>query len=175
MTRDETKEIVMKVDVLYPNWKPENLTLTVDAWWAVLREYPKDVVDAALSTFVTGNDTAFAPAPGQLIGIIRKANTKPLDGMTASEAWDLVYKALSNSSYNNNEEFEKLPELCQKAVGSAANLRSMAIDENFNFGVEKSLFERKYEELQRRQEEYDKIPVSVRELIQGTELKMLEG
>lgn len=179
MTREETKDIVMKIKVLYPNWKPENLTMTVDAWAAVLIDFPKDIVDAALAAYVTGDESGFAPSPSKLIGLMRKANKKPLDVMTASEAWALVYDAIGRSGgmfpQYSVDEFEKLPELCKKAVGRPENLREMALDENFNMGVEKSLFERKYEALLQRQEEYDKIPRRMKDLIQQTDMKMLEG
>ena len=177
MTRDETLGILMKIDVLFPNWKPENLTMTTDAWAAVLREYPKDVVEAALNTYVTGNESGFAPSVSQLLGIIRTANENPMDEMTPNEAWELVYNAIGNSIYHADEEFAKLPELCKKAIGNnPASLRELAvmdIDEVQN--VTGSHFKRQYAELVKRKREYDKIPVNVRNLIAQTTQQMIEG
>ena len=39
MTRDEAKKIVMIIASTFPNWKPNNLSFTVDAWTAMLEEY----------------------------------------------------------------------------------------------------------------------------------------
>lgn len=39
MTRDEAKHLVMMVSAAYPNWKPLNLTETVDTWAVMLEEF----------------------------------------------------------------------------------------------------------------------------------------
>ena len=39
----------------------------------------------------------------------------------------LVQRALRNSGYKSEEEFAKLPEACQRAVGTAANLKEWAL------------------------------------------------
>lgn len=176
MNRDETKEILMTMQAVYPNWKPESLTVTVNAWETMLKDYPKQVVEAALNTYIATSESAFAPSVSQLIGIIRTANTKPLAIVTSQEAWDLVCKASQNASYHAEEEFEKLPPLVKKAVGSASNLREMALmDISAMQTVEKSTFKRTYDALVQRQEEYEKIPARVRDLIQNTTQNILEG
>ena len=42
MTRDEAKHLVMMVSAAYPNWKPLNLTETVDTWAVMLEEFDHD-------------------------------------------------------------------------------------------------------------------------------------
>ena len=37
MTRDEVKEIVMVIYSTYPNWKPDDLKFTVNAWYLMLQ------------------------------------------------------------------------------------------------------------------------------------------
>ena len=75
--------------------------------------------------------------------------------MSAQEAWALVYKAICNSAYNSAHEFDKLPELVKKAVGSADNLRNHAIDSDFNLGVAQSNFIKAYNTiLERKKNDY---------------------
>lgn len=176
MTRDEMKEVLIMMQATYPKWQPESLTATIDAWYALFRDYQKIAVDAALNTYIKTSDSAFAPSASQIMGIIRTANSKPLGVMTSQEAWDLVNRASQRALYYAEEEFEKLPPLVQKAVGSVANIREIAkMDSETVQGVEKSTFKRTYDMLVQRQEEYNKIPTSARTMIQNATQNLLEG
>jgi len=176
MTRDETKDILMKIDGLFPNWKPGNLTVLLDTWAVVLGNYTKQQVDAALIAYISGDTSGFAPSPGQLLGIIRTASENPMDTLTPLEAWGLVYKAICNSGYHAEEEFNRLPEICQKAVGSSHNLAEMAaMDTATVQSVEQSHFIREYESLRRQVEKREQIPESVRAAIGTAETQGIES
>ena len=84
--------------------------------------------------------------------------------MSSLEAWDLVRKALRNSLYNAAEEFKKLPEAVQRALGSADNLKEMSqLDIGRLETVEQSHFLRQYEGIAQQMGEEQKIPSKVRE------------
>lgn len=176
MNRDEVKRLIRIMVATYPNFKPNDLGETVDIWTAMLSDYDATQVEAGLKAYIVSDTTGFAPSVGQIIGKIKTASEHPMNTMTPLEGWSLVYKAICNSNYHADEEFAKLPEICQKAVGSADNLREMAqmpID-TVN-SVEQSHFIRAFQNLQNRQEEYEKIPMQVREVIGVASQKMLEG
>ena len=83
--------------------------------------------------------------------------------MGALEAWNLVYKAICNSVYHSEEEFDRLPPLCQNVLGNAANLREMALmDVNTVKSVEQSHFIRQYDAYAKREAENMKLPPSMR-------------
>ena len=65
MTRENTVDLIRSIVSLYPNWKPENLTETVNAWHWALEEYPAAIVKAALQIYVKTNNTGFAPSVSQ--------------------------------------------------------------------------------------------------------------
>ena len=46
--------------------------------------------------------------------------------MSEVEAWQHIKKALSNSIYHAKEEYDKLPAICQKMVGSPSQLSQWA-------------------------------------------------
>ena len=176
MTRDDTKELLFKIASLFPNFKPQNLTYAIDIWAVVLGNYEKEQIEAALAGYVATNTSGFAPSPGQLLEIVRTAQKKPTDSITPQEAWELVYKAICNSNYNAEQEFAKLPELCQKAVGGVESLKEMAAmpTDTVN-SVSQSNFIRTYRDMQKRQENYETIPAQVREVIGSTTQKMISG
>ena len=92
------------------------------------------------------------------------------------EAWSLVRRAISNSTYNAEQEFERLPEAVQRAVGSPANLREMAaLDIERVETVEQSHFIRAYVAAIKRAAEDAKIPAKVREMLGQLAKPLLEG
>lgn len=142
MTRQETAELLAGIAAIYANWRPVNKTETVNIWHSVLEDYPKDAVGAAFKEYVKSDRAGFAPSPGQLIGLIIDRNAPR--SIPDMEAWQLVYKAICNSNYHADEEFDKLPAEIQKAIGGPGALREMAMMEADAMSVEQSHFLRSY-------------------------------
>ena len=141
MTREEVKQILMVMSTTYTNWKPENMTNTVNVWSMIFKDYDAITIQNALMEYIQNDIKGFAPVPGQIIACIKTE----VGGLLEADAWDLVTKAISNSIYNSDEEYAKLPVECQKAVGSANNLRQLAIvDIDTLQTVEKSTFMSRY-------------------------------
>ena len=170
MTRNETKQVVMAIYNLYPNWKPSDLSFTVDTWNVFLSEYDKKEVQVALATYVKSNTSGFAPSVGQLIQLLPSLIKKEESLLNEAEAWSLVRKAIRKSSYYADEEFQKLPSEIQKAVGSPANLRIIACNEDYNEEVESSNFKRAYRTVLAREKEIQRMPKQIQDLI-GTVVK----
>lgn len=170
MTRNETKEVVMAIYNLFPNWKPSDLSFTVDTWNVFLSEYDKKEVQVALATYVKSNTSGFAPSVGQLIQLLPSLIKKEESLLNEAEAWCLVRKAIRKSNYYADEEFQKLPSEIQKAVGSPANLRIIACNEDYNEEVESSNFKRAYRTVLAREKEIQRMPKQIQDLI-GTVVK----
>lgn len=167
MTRDETKKILMNIECSYPNWKPQgDIRFIVDIWADDLSEYPYEMVYMALKSFKATNTSGFAPSVGQLINEMQKF--KPTeDRLTDAQAWAMVRKALENGNYHSAEEFEKLPELVKKAVGSADQLRIWAGDTDYNESVISSNFKRAYRTIVDRADMDARLPIELRNRIGG--------
>ena len=124
MTRDEAKHLVMMVSAAYPNWKPLNLTETVDTWAVMLKEFDHDECLAALKSYILTDTSGFAPGIGQVIDRLQRRR----EGRELGEldAWSMVSKALRNSTYHAEEEFAALPPVLQRTVGNPSNLKEWA-------------------------------------------------
>ena len=66
MTREETKGLIRVIMSIYPNFRPTNLSETVDAWSFILAEQDKADVAQALKEYAVSDKSGFAPSPGQL-------------------------------------------------------------------------------------------------------------
>lgn len=165
MTREETVKIIRIMVDSYPNYKPNNISETVDVWNMILSEYTYEQISVALKAYILSDTSGFAPSIGQLVGKIQSI-TQPQE-LSEVEAWTLVSKAIRNSGYNSVEEFAKLPSLVQKAVGLPENLREWAMTENLNHEVVSSNFMRSYKSVLEREKEIAKMPSEVRQLIQN--------
>lgn len=144
----------------------------VETWNAVLEDYSYPVVCAGVKAYIASDTNGFPPSPGQIIENIHKLTEKPENRLNESEAWALVYKALRNGLYGAESEFEKLPPLVQRAVGSPDVLRQWAQEENVN--VTQSNFERSYRNATQRHVEERKIPQSVRMLLDDMTSRMAQ-
>lgn len=141
-----------------------------EIWYAMFSDMSYNVANAAVQSYMTSQ--RFAPTPAD---IRNKAFdlTEP-EEMNAMEAWSLVRKAAGNAYYHGKEEFEKLPPILQKSVGSVENLRHMADLDMDDVGIsEQSKFIRSYDATVARKREIAKIPQNVRNLIGETERKMI--
>lgn len=124
MTRDETKTLLMAISVVFPSWKPANLSLAIDTWTILLKDYAREDIEYAFQRYALADKSGFAPSPGQLIEMLRDRIDE--SAMTDMEAWNLVLRAVRNSSYHAPEEYAALPSEVQRAVGSAEVLRQWA-------------------------------------------------
>ena len=163
LTREETVKIIRIMVDSYPNYKPNNISETVDVWYMMLSEYTYEQISIALKAYILSDTSGFAPSVGQLVDKM-KTITTPQE-LNELEAWALVSKAIRNSGYNSIDEFAKLPPLVQKAVGLPDQLRIWALDENYNEQVVSSNFMRCYRIELSRHEELSKMPADVRSLI----------
>lgn len=166
MTRDETKQILLRISSLYANWKPQaDLRFVVESWWECLSEYSYEQVRMAVRMYGQSDLSGFAPTPGQLIAMIQK--TSGPAAMSEIEAWSLVSKAIRNGAYGAEEEFAKLPQPIQKVLGSPSQLKTWAVDEEYNESVVSSQFMRSYRIIVERNEEIARMPEKVRLLIES--------
>ena len=163
MTREETVKIIRIMVDSYPNYKPNNISETVDVWNMMLSDYDYNLVAMALKAYILSDTGGFAPSIGQLVAKMQTI-TKPQE-LSEMEAWSLVSKAIRNSGYNSVEEFAKLTPLVQKAIGLPDQLRIWALDENYNEQVVSSNFMRCYRTELTRHEELSKMPSEAKSLI----------
>lgn len=165
MTREDATRIIRIICAAYPNTysTDEVLMDAISVWSVVFAADPSKLVESAVYTYV--NEERFkAPNPGQIRAIMMKiANPNEL---SEGDAWNLVQRALSNGLYGAQEEFDKLPEDVQKAIGSPQWIHAVAMDEDANMSVESSNFYRRYRQVVADRREKECMPPAVREMVE---------
>lgn len=163
MKREETVKIIRIMCDCYPNYKPNNLTETVDVWNMMLSDYTYEQISLALKAYILTDTNGFAPSIGQLVDRVNTfSHPQELNEL---EAWSLVYKAIRNSGYNSEYEFSLLPDMVRKAVVTPNQLRTWAMDENFNEQVVSSHFIRCYRSEVAKDKDFRKMPANIQSLI----------
>lgn len=168
MTRDETKQLLMRVSSAYPNWKPQaDLTYVVETWWEYLSGYDYDLMRMALKAYIRSDTSGFAPSIGQLVDKIQTINSPA--ALSEMEAWSLVSRALRNGYYHAEEEYAKLPSLVQKAVGAPSQLRNWSVTDIESVeNVIQSNFMRTYRAALKYEQEMAKMPAELRKIMGET-------
>lgn len=165
MTKKEFLVIVKGLKAVYSDPKFLADKDAIDVWYGLLCDLPYQVLSAAAQQYMM--QETFPPT---IAGLRKKAaeiQAPVQDEMSELAAWSLVRKALGNSAYNAESEFDKLPELCQQAVGNPANLHEMALmDMDTVNSVEQSHFIRNYRTMLKRKREDAQIAPAVRMLIE---------
>lgn len=140
---------------------------TVDVWYRLLQDLDyKDAADAL------GKHLSTSVYPPTIADIRMNIQQEELNG---EAAWNLVYKAVGNSIYFAEDEFNNLPDLIKKVIISPGHLREMALmpTDTVN-SVEKSHFLRIYETEKKKAKEVNAMPEEIRQRLAG-KLEYLEG
>lgn len=167
MTRDETINILMSVQAAYPNFKVPDKTIAVNTWYSLLAEYTYEQVNSAIKRYIKTNKSGFAPSIGQVIEQICNIYSK--DSLNEMEAWGFVQKAIRNSTYHAEEEFQKLPEIVQQSVVNPGQLREWAMMENIDgraLNVMQSNFMRTYRAEVEREKNKNKLSPNIQKLME---------
>ena len=134
-----------------------------NVWYELLKDIPYDLCQAAIHKYITTNK--FPPTIADIRQLVTEIVTP--ETMNEGKAWSLVYKAICNSAYNSQAEFDKLPKECKKAVGNAAILREWAsLDMSEVNTVIQSNFMRSYKVEVKKSREYDQLPEATKNVIQ---------
>ena len=168
MTREETIKVLAVLKAAYPAFyrgmKADELNGIVNLWASQFEGDDYKTVGAAVQAHIATDTKGYPPHIGAIKEAIRKI-TQP-DEMSEMEAWGYVASALRNSGYNSVAEFDKLPPVVQRIVGSPSQLREWAMmDSDTVQSVVQSNFMRSYRVRAQSEREYLALPENVRELM----------
>ncbi|MBR6902604.1 MAG: hypothetical protein IKN39_01790 [Clostridia bacterium] len=122
MTFNEIMILLGQINIIYPNEKPggkEEMAVRAKLWQEDLCDVSAELVEMAFRQYRKTNTSGFAPKPAHLLNIIRCVFGKSLDD---GEITCLLKRALSNSAFNSQAEFDRLPDDLKKVVGNAGEL-----------------------------------------------------
>lgn len=164
MTRQEALAVLTILKTAYPtfykNYSKEDVNAAVDLWATMFaEEHPEIVVEAVKALICTHKYPPTIADIKEKIATITRPEQK-----TEMEAWQQVKAAISY--YNAAENFERLPPILQKVVGSPNTLREWAVmDGEVVNSVIQSNFMRSYKAKVAQQKEYAMLPSSAKQLI----------
>ena len=169
MTKDECKQLYLRICATYPNFKPDNIEFSFGVWYEMLESYDYQAMLISLKAYVASDTSGFAPSIGQLIAKMNEIKSQ-IEGTDLNEmqAWGLVSGALRDSLYHAKERFDELPESVKKAVGSPETLRAWAIGDNYNENVAQSHFISTYRSVKEQEKKFKALPQNIQNLITKT-------
>lgn len=177
MTYDETLKIFAVLKANYGNFFKNMSRIDAEAqvslWAEMFEDTPYEVVGMAVKAFIATDVEGYPPNVGRIKQEIRKLSEK--EQMTEQEAISLIMKATRNGLYGADKEYEKLPAVLKRLVGSPSQLKvwaRMPVDELQT--VVASNLMRSYKAIAQR-EEYEKaLPSSIKNLLGqvGEQLKL---
>lgn len=175
MNNNDFLKILSILRAAYPN-SYKDMTKTdvrslINLWTKVMGDYDYQTVENAINCLVCTNTypPTIADIKRQLCGEIEN------EDMSEMEAWSLVQKALTNSNYNSEGEYNKLPNIVKKCVGSPNMLKEwcqMPTDKVQS--VVQSNFMRAYRIKQSAASKHKLFAPKVEEMLDKSHMKMLE-
>lgn len=176
MTTDETIGILGIMKIAYPNFyknlSKEEAQQTAMLWSQMFEGDNAKVVTEAVKALIC--TLKYPPTVADVKEKMRLI-TRTEQEVTEMEAWNQVKVAISY--YSAKDNFERLPLILQKLVGSANQLREWALmNAEHVETVVKSNFMRSYTARVKADEQLESLPESTKELINslGDKFKMLE-
>lgn len=170
MDRLETAEILTVLKAAYQQFynglSAEDANGIVDLWAEMFKDEPAAVVAVAVKAMIASRTNTFPPNIGEVKAQIVKMQAP--QEMTATEAWALVYKAIANSGYCAQEEYDRLPKTLQRLVGSPSQLREWSMMEADTVqSVVASNFQRSYTARIKSDREYMALPSDIKQMLSG--------
>ena len=100
----------------------------IELWMVSFADYPYEVVSRAVYDLI-GTKKDFAPDIATVKERVRELCAVATGEPTNTDLWHLLCRAASNSTYNSESEYRKLPDILKRYVGSPSALREMAMIE----------------------------------------------
>lgn len=166
MTKDEVIAVLKILKTSYPrfyaNMTKDEMISTIDLWTEMFEHENPALVAAAVKNLI--NTFKWPPTIADIKEHMYKLTEQDTD--TPIELYNSIKKAISNSNYNSFKEFEKLPELCKKFVGTPSQLKEWALDPNFNDGVLRGQFLKQFEILKQREKDNKLMLPETKQIVQ---------
>lgn len=157
----------------YRNKSKEELNVAVNLWAEMFADDNINLVKEAVKAYIATDEKGFPPVIGQIKGKLYQI-TEP-EQLSEVEAWGLVSKAIQNGCYNSEKEFDKLPEIVQRTIGSPARLKEWSqVDLDSLQTVVSSNFMRSFRAKSKNDEDYKRLPNDIKQLVSKT-LLQIEG
>lgn len=173
MNRDQIVAILGTLKTAYPRFYAEmskqEMYNTIDLWTEMFKHENPAVVTIAVKNLIA--TFKFPPTIADVKDEMYKLSK--VEEQTPVELWNAIKKAIRNSGYYSYEEFQKLPDIAKKFVGSPNQLKEWAIGTDYNDGVLKGQFFKQVEILKAREKESSLMLPEAKEMLNAISEKFL--
>lgn len=179
MNAEETGKILAVIKKTYPDaykdFTDREKRELILLWQEFFADDDYNIVDAAIKSYIASDTRDKKPTIGKIKEIIRNL-TQP-EERSEQEAVNLILRACRNGIYNAEQEFGKLPPVCQRLVGTPDQIKEWAMmDMDELQTVVASNLMRSYRAVASREREHQALPSNVRNMLAGvTDKMMLKG
>lgn len=180
MNRQETLILMSTLRAAYPMYYAkqsiEDAKAAVNLWQMMFADDDVSIVSAAVKAFIATDTKGFPPAIGQIKAKLDMILREAYGGgeLTPMEAWAMVQKAIRNSAWHAQEEFDKLPDTIRAVIGGPSALRDYAMmDSETVNSVVASNFQRSFTARRDHVTEMRMLPADVKEFISTEQFKAI--
>lgn len=173
MNKNEILKMLSILQISYPNFykgfDKEQLEQAIILYEEMFKEDDSKLVFRALKEVI--NTSEYPPTIATIKNKIYEISHHKEPNN--SELWDCLLKAIGNSSYHSEEEYEKLPQLVKEYVRNPRQLQEMAVmDSDVIHSVVKGQFMKQIEYIKQNYKEEE---ITGRKLIQEKKIFQLEN
>lgn len=169
MTRDDTLDLLSVLKAAYPNFYRDmtrkDAAHVVDLWYEMFKDEPAGLVALAVKRHIATDTKGYPPH----IGAIKDSIVKLMqpEEMTEIEAWNMVRDAMRAYAWDAKKEFDKLPPVLQRLVGSPSQLQEWAkMPADTVASVVASNFQRSYKVRAANEREFLALPSEVKQTME---------
>lgn len=169
MTREETSQILTILKVAYPSFYSKvslrDANAMLNLWEMQFSDVPSNLVQLAVAKLIRTH-TGYPPEIADVFREIENMTVSVSNEPSDEELWCRLKKAVSNSTYHAQEEYEALPNILKKFAGSPSGLRDYAVIDSETFNtVTHGQFLKSIKILHEREQYQNSLPEPVRQQI----------
>ena len=177
MNKKEASRAVATIRMAYPKYykdmAKEEIEGVVNLWSFQFKDMNGTEVLYALQDYISNDVKGFPPVIGQIKDVIYKNHN--LNSKTALEAWGDVIDSIRHKNGRTREEcFNELEPLTKKTVGTYQEYMDICNSLEKDLIFIKKDFIRRYELKSQEKMEYEKLPSSVKNVIDSINVKKID-
>lgn len=152
MDREQVIKILSYLKVVYPNFykglSKQEAEETIAVWQDLFIDCDFNLVFVAIKELINSSENPFPPTISEVKSKMYELTNREI---LPTDLWASLKKAIGNSAYHSEEEFEKLPMECKMFIKNPRQLKELSQnDSNINDTVVKGQFFKQIEIIQKR-------------------------
>ena len=158
----------------YSKMKRDDLILIVDLWSDMFRDDDVNIVKYALKELIATH-SGYPPDIAAVKNKMKELCSSATGEATDEDLWLVLKKSVSNGLYGAEQEFEKLPAVLKRYVGTPSTLTEMALIDTDTFNtVTHGQFLKQIKVIKEREEYSQNMPDDVKRLISSVYKPLVE-